>query len=226
MAMFLANCSCLGAGKAPAETIADALSRVDPRTLATVVGASCALRDVEHACGIPEGQWRDYVRHSQEIAVSCGALADVLGPGVRSDVTSVSGLTHDVGRIVMMAAAGEQTASFVGSRPDLMGGIVENERTAYGMDHCVLGCELFRRWGFSDAMQQGILRHHTPLMGGEFNRLGGIVFVAHFVATSDFTGEIITRMLRPELLDRMGLNTALLERARDVYRVRRAETVT
>ncbi len=224
-ALFLANCSCFAAGGPPVETVGEALSRVDVRMLGTVVGASCALTDVDHTCGIPERQWRDYVRHSQEIAVSCGVLSDVLGQGERSHSTAASGLTHDVGRIVMMAAAGEGTASFVGTSPDLMAEIVESENAAYGMDHCVLGCELFRRWGFSNAMQHGILRHHTPLLGNDFNRLGGIVFVAHFLTMSDFTGETIAKTLRPQLLERMGLNAELLERARDEYRARCAAIV-
>jgi hypothetical protein len=83
-----------------------------------------------------------------------------------------------------------------------------------GMDHCAVGMEICNRWNFSPLLQQGVLRHHSPLIDDDFNLLGAVIFVAHFVTCSDFTGQMLSTMLPAELLDRLNLRAADFEKAR------------
>lgn len=66
-------------------------------------------------------------------------------------------------------------------------------------------------------LQQGVLRHHSPLIDHDFDQLGAIIFIAHFATCSDFTGETLSAMLPAELLDRLNLTAAGFEKARDEY---------
>jgi hypothetical protein len=88
---------------------------------------------------------------------------------------------------------------------------------ALGMDHCEVGMRLCKRWNFSSVLQSGILRHHSPLIGNDFNFPGAVIFVAHFVTESDLTGEIICNMLPEELLYNLNLCEDDFKKVRDIY---------
>jgi len=66
-------------------------------------------------------------------------------------------------------------------------------------------------------MQELVLRHHTPLLGDDFSFPGAIVFLAHFVSSSDFTGQMLSCMLPMELLEAMDLTVADFEMAQKEY---------
>jgi hypothetical protein len=66
-------------------------------------------------------------------------------------------------------------------------------------------------------MQEGVLRHHSPLIDGDFSYLGGMIFIIHFVTNSDFTGEMLCNMLPIELIDKLGLDSNDITKAREVY---------
>jgi len=77
--------------------------------------------------------------------------------------------------------------------------------------------ELSRKWRFPDSMRDGILRHHSPLIHTDFSYPGAVIFAAHFVTMSDFTGEIIAEMLGSKFLDRLEVNHRDLERAQHLF---------
>lgn len=130
---------------------------------------------------------------------------------------TIAGLTHDIGRIVIMIAADVRTAPLLGTTPERMKQIIHDEKEAYGLNHCEVGEFLFRKWNFSEVMQQGILRHHTPLLSDDFDLPGAIIFVSHLISMSDFTGEIIHHMLNEQLLEHLGLGLAELVEAKKLY---------
>ena len=214
--LLLANATCLegASAAAPIQTIDEALDRVGIQPLAELVGTSYAFRTVRSELKNPR-QWDEYIQHSRDIARSCSALSAVAGTsGSARGMSDVAGLTHDIGRLVIMMAANDTTASLLRMDPESMLTVVGTETAAYGMDHCHIGQELFRKWGLSPLMQNGILRHHSPLLHDDFSPSGAIIFVAHFVTMSDFTGSIIAKMLPGELLARMGLTASDLDQAR------------
>lgn len=149
---------------------------------------------------------------------SCRILAELRGLSQSECETyTVAGLTHDIGRVIIMIAADCRNASLLGTSPELMSQIVHDENEAYGLNHCDVGELLFRKWRFSTVMQEGILRHHTPLLSDDFSRPSAIIFVSHFVTMSDFTGEIVARMLGPRLLERLDMEQSELAEAKRLY---------
>ena len=91
--------------------------------------------------------------------------------------------------------------------------VINDEKAAMGMNHCEIGDRIFANWHFSSIMREGIARHHTPMLDQDLSFPGGVIFVSHFVTMSDFTGEIICRMLPPELLEFLGLTREHLDEA-------------
>jgi HD-like signal output (HDOD) protein len=218
--LLLANCACVAPEDRPQpiQSIRAALDVVGLDALAAVVGASYAWNTVEHTLEPLHRQWAEYIQHSREISQISALLAELAGmPIPEREMYSASGLTHDIGRVVIMVASHNNSASLLGTTAGDMMGIVSSEQAAYGLDHCQIGFRLFHRWGFSDVMQQGILRHHSPLVQGDFCFPGALIFLAHFVTMSDFTGDIIARMLPAELLRRLELRPADLDRARAMF---------
>ena len=69
-----------------------------------------------------------------------------------------------------------------------------------GLNHCEVGMQLCRKWNFSKLMQDGILRHHTPLIKNDLNYLGGLIF--------RFAFHIIQRFHGADYLDNTGPGTA------------------
>ena len=125
-----------------------------------------------------------------------------------------AGLTHDIGRAVIMLAGDPTAADLVGTSPDKLHEIVENEEEVYGMNHCQIGERLFKNWHTSKIMREGILRHYTPMIDDDVSSPGALIFVSHFVTMSDFTGEIIANMLPSDLLDALHLTPADIDEAR------------
>ena len=58
------------------------------------------------------------------------------------------------------------------------------------------------------------------MIDDDFNYLGGMIFMAHFVTYSDFTGQMLAEVLQSELCDRLGLDINGFEEARKEYKSR------
>ncbi len=214
--LHLANATCYRrAGTAAVDTIEDAFDLLGIEPLVMLVGTSYCMRSLRPAA-VPEKLWVEYERHGREIAESCTLLAQRIGlPPHECQMYTVAGLTHDIGRAVIMVAQHPESASLIGTPPDSMPRLVQQEQADYGMNHCEIGGRIFQNWRFSKILCEGILRHHTPVLQGALSFSGGLIFLSHFLKMSDFTGEIISQMLPPELLKGLDLTCA------DITEVRR-----
>lgn len=218
--LHLANTFCSRPGSHD-ETLEEAVSSVGMQPLVQLI-AIWYTKDIVATEFAPLKHLDDYFRHSQEIAMGCRVLSEVSGmPQRRREVFAVAGLIHDMGRLVMMLAANRTAAPLMGTPWNKMEAIVHEEREVLGMDHCKVGMQLCKKWHFSTLLQQGVLRHHSPLIDDDFNVLGAAIFIAHFVTFSDFTGEMLSSLLPVEILDRLSLSAANFEKARLEYLCRR-----
>jgi len=147
-----------------------------------------------------------------------GYLSEYLGADEHNcQVASVAGLIHDMGRLAIILLSSRLTAPLLGTQWSLMETIVDEERKLLGMDHCQVGMQLCKKWNFSALLQEAVLRHHNPLIDSDFNYLAAIIFTAHFVACSDFTGETLAFMLPNELLGRLNLAVEGFNKAQKIY---------
>lgn len=160
----------------------------------------------------------DYFLHSQQISLGCRIISEATGVKEHDcEVAFVAGLIHDMGRLAIMLCSNKLAAPLMGTQWNTMESIINDERDVLGMDHCQIGMKLCKKWNFSPLMQQAVLRHHSPVIDDDFNYLGALIFTAHFVTSSDFTGQMLTKMLPAEVLDNLKLTETGFDNARQKY---------
>lgn len=133
-----------------------------------------------------------YFEHGNDISRACAILAKTANfSDHQHDMYAVAGLIHDIGRLVIMLATNELSAPLMGTNIAELLSIIHSEQAIVGMNHCDIGNEICINWNFSSVLCEGVLRHHTPVVQKDVSRAGSIIFVAHFISTSDFTGKIL-----------------------------------
>lgn len=214
--LHLANDFCYDLGEI-VETIDDAIQRIGIQPLVQLIGVSYAGNTIQEEFAALE-HLNQYFEHSQDISRSCRILAEILEmPEHQREMYAVIGLIHDIGRLIIMIASNRISVPLMGTSWDKMISIVHDEKEIIGMDHCEVGMQLCSNWNFSPILNEGVLRHHTPLLGDDFNLTGAVIFVSHFVSFSDFTGQMLVEMLPAELLDRVNLSKNAFQKAQEIY---------
>ncbi|XOB65677.1 HDOD domain-containing protein [Deferribacteres bacterium DY0037] len=141
------------------DSIRRAITIIGTKELATLaVGISA----IEAFKGIPQEltNMRLFWRHS----IACGVFARLLGTyleGVSTERLFVSGLLHDVGRLVIFKSLPEHSAyalylSMTQSRP-----LAEVEKELFGFEHADVGSALMEKWKFPSRLIKNVKFHHT-----------------------------------------------------------------
>jgi len=202
------------------QTIEDAVRSVGIQPLVQLIGISYARHVIQDEFAALK-YLNEYVDHSEEISMCCRILAEISNmPRDEREVYALAGLIHDVGRLTILVASNKTGARVLGTLWDKMSLVVKEEREKLGTDHCDVGMRICRKWNLSPVIQEGVLRHHTPLIDSDFSFPGGLIFVSHFVSFSDPSGEIISTALPAELFDKLNLSSTDFDRAKEVYKSR------
>lgn len=210
----LANAPCYrDRQQPPVESIDAALEHLGVEPLIMLLASSYVKGYLRPESIVPSA-WSRYEAHGREISQACTVLAKLLDlPDHEQKMYTAAGLTHDIGRSVIMIASHPESVDLISTAPEKMAGIIDDENAALGMNHCEIGDRIFANWHFSPIMREGIARHHTPMLDRDLSFPGGMIFVSHFVTMNDFTGEILCQMLPPELLEYLGLTREHLDEA-------------
>jgi HD-like signal output (HDOD) protein len=217
--LHLACDFCLGTGRT-ITTIDDAIEQIGTEPLVHLIAVSYANMTIRKELASLK-YLDEYFAHSRDISLCCRILAELREiPAHEQDMCAVTGLIHDIGRLVMMVASNKHSVHLVGTSWDKMKSIAGDEKEIMGLNHCEVGMQLCRKWHFSKLMQDAILRHHTPLIKKDLNYLGGLIFVSHFISSSDFTGQIISTTLGQELLEAINLPEKQFLEAQQIYELR------
>lgn len=168
----------------------------------------------------------EYFDHSEAISIGCHILAGFC-PGGRDlrPMYVVAGLIHDIGRLAIMVAGNRTKAHILGTLWDKMASVVYDEEAAAGTNHCEVGAKICRKWRFSPVIEEGVLRHHSPLVDSDFSFPGALIFVSHFLSASDPSGDIISTVSASEVLSRLRLTRGDFDKARAMYKSRTEEKV-
>ena len=202
------------------ETVEEAIEKVGTTPLIQFVGIWYSKKIIIKEFSLLQ-HLDEYFIHSQNISLGCKIISEIIGVKEHSSESlTISGLIHDIGRLIMLLAGKQTTSHLLGTPWDKMQTIIHEEREILGMNHCIVGEQICKKWSFSDFMQEGILRHHTPLIEDDFSYLGAIIFLAHFVTNSDFTGEMISKFLPVELCDKLDFGINDFHQARQEYNLR------
>ncbi len=202
------------------ETIEDAVGHIGVQPLVQLIGISYAREAIRQEFAALK-YLNDYVNHGEDIYIASDILGGICSlPRERRQMHALAGLVHDVGRLAIMVAGNKTGARVLGTLWDRMVSVVHEEKAELGMDHCDVGARICRRWNFSPVIQEAVLRHHSPIMNGDFSFAGALIFLSHFVSASDPSGEILTTLLATKMLNKLDLTPVDFERARDQYESR------
>ena len=202
------------------ESIEDAVKHVGIQPLVQLIGISYAREAIRQEFAALK-YLNDYVDHGEDIYIASDILGGICSlPREQRQMHALAGLVHDVGRLAIMVAGNKTGARVLGTLWDRMISIVHDEKAELGMDHCDVGARICRKWNFSPVIQEAVLRHHSPIMNGDFSFAGALIFLSHFVSASDPSGEILATLLATKVLNKLDLTAVDFERARDQYESR------
>lgn len=123
------------------------------------------------------GLWR----HSLEVSELAERLAESTGR-VLPEEAFLAGLVHDVGRLALQTASGEDVIAYTrmlekGCEP------VFAEMVLCGFDHGSAGAGVLRFWSFPEHLAQGVEDHHRPEHSE--SELAAILYLAEFWSGSE-----------------------------------------
>jgi putative nucleotidyltransferase with HDIG domain len=122
--------------------------------------------------------WRQFWRHCIGTALITRELVDLVNaPEGESDY--VSGLIHDVGKIVMSSVFPDHfRAIYYENSPEITASLVEREREILGMDHAELGALFLQKQKLPEVFVEVSRRHHLNNISGPNARTVAAVQVA------------------------------------------------
>ncbi len=74
----------------------------------------------------------------------------------------ISGLLQNLGELILARTFSDEYDKVLEGTSDDGKSILENEREIFGADHCYIGHEVAKHWGFPSILLQPILYHHDP----------------------------------------------------------------
>lgn len=207
------------------KTIEDAVNHVGIQALVQLIGISYARNAIQEEFTALK-YLNEYIDHSEDISTSCRILAEVSGiPKGELEIYTIAGLIHDVGRLAIMVASNRTSANVLGTLWDKMASVIHDEKLTLGTNHCDIGMRICRKWNFSPVIQEGVLRHHTPLFDSDFSFAGALIFISHFLSASDPSGEILSTLIASEVLAKLNLTSTDFNKAKDIYKSRALNSI-
>ncbi|UCF00144.1 MAG: HDOD domain-containing protein [Planctomycetota bacterium] len=201
-------------------TAEDAVHHVGAQAIVQLIGISYARNAIEAEFSSLK-YLNEYLDHSEEISIGCRILAEISRKeGEECGIYAVAGLIHDIGRLAIMVASNRTSSHVLGTLWDKMASVVHDEKANLGTNHCEVGAQICRKWNFSPIIQEGVLRHHTPLIDSNFSIPGAIIFTSHFLSASDPSGDILSTLSAGEVVGRLKISASDFDRARELYRAR------
>jgi HD-like signal output (HDOD) protein len=87
--------------------------------------------------------------------------------GTPIDHAYTAGLLHGVGQLALFEHAAQDYVQLVNDSVANGLDLLQNERTAYGIDHAELGGIILESWGLPEVLQDAASLHHWPNVGGK-----------------------------------------------------------
>ena len=98
-------------------------------------------------------------------SLACGVLARILaaaGNLRNTEQMFVSGLLHDIGRMVIFKYFPRQVGPLLGGGADGKGCLYDVEKAVMGFRHTDIAADLFEKWKFPLSIHQNVVYHHRP----------------------------------------------------------------
>ncbi|MGA2013053.1 MAG: HDOD domain-containing protein [Solirubrobacteraceae bacterium] len=144
----------------PVRTIRQAVMMAGRERIGRLALETVTCRFLERARG--NGRASAGLMQVHASAVASCALELAQRSGAATDVAHLAGLLHDIGKLVMPLAFGEQALDEIAGQAPAGHARVALERDRYGCDHALAGAMLANASGIDAPVVTAILTHHDP----------------------------------------------------------------
>jgi putative nucleotidyltransferase with HDIG domain len=206
----LANSSFYGLQR-KVNTLQQAITILGFDSVRTLIAAAAVTDNFyDNRCALFDS--RSFWMHSVGAALCAKMIARELH--LNQDYAFVSGLLHDIGKLVLATRFPEQYAQAMAYRSENDCFAIEAERAVLGVDHTQVGQALAEYWKFPVSMQDAIGSHHTR-DGQNLDGISVVVHIAeslaHALDLADQDDELVPAV-DDAAWDRMGLDAAAFKR--------------
>lgn len=158
-----------------------------------------------------------YFHHSRQISKVAALLAKKAKKDRKiQEFVSVAGLLHDIGRLIIMLAEDKKSFELAGNSIESLLCIIKSEHDITGMNHCIIGSTICKKWQLSELLQKTIQYHHTPLENGVHSE-AGIIFLSHFITFEEVSDMMLATTLPQDKINDMGLSAKILIAAKNDF---------
>ncbi len=107
----------------------------------------------------------DFDKFWERSLASAGAAKLILEkvPGADTEEIFVAALLQNLGQLILVSTMPEEYAKVSSEIGDSPIDVREVEKSIFGADHCLIGYEVAKHWGFPLSISLPVLHHHEPL---------------------------------------------------------------
>lgn len=176
-------------------TVSQAVTVIGTRQLRDIVLASSIVGVFK---GIPEEliDMKLFWRHS----IACGVTSRVISTLRREtnvETSFVSGLLHDIGRLVLYKAKPTEMGQLIDKCADSKELLYKSEKEFFGFDHALLGGLLLKEWKLPTRLIETTTYHHAPDRAKEYIIETATVHVSDIISNALTTGSSGEKFIPP-----------------------------
>jgi HD-like signal output (HDOD) protein len=172
----------------PIKNIEEAVFFLGVRQIRQLAMVTPIIEDFQKLTQDRRFPWRQFWRHCIGTALLTRELVDLVeSPEGEGDY--VSGLIHDVGKIVMSSVFPDHFRAIYYAHPDRGGELVEIEKEILGMDHSELGALYLQKQRLPDIFVEVAQFHHHPDAARSHSRTVAAVQVADLMVRHTKIGD-------------------------------------
>lgn len=188
-------------------TVAQAVTVIGTRQLRDIVLASSIVSVFK---GLPDElvDMKSFWKHSIACGVACRVIS-TLRREANVETAFVSGLLHDIGRLVLYKAKSVEMGELLNDCLKTRRLLYEAERGRFGYDHATLGGLLLKEWKLSNRLVETTTCHHNPASAREYVVESATVHIGDILSNTlqeGNSGERYAPPISPGAWQRLGLD--------------------
>lgn len=153
-----------------------------------------------------------FIRHS----LASGMVARILGALKNMEQTEqlfVSGLLHDIGKLIVFKYFSKYTHSYIGLAITSGQSVFSAEKAVLGLNHTQIARYLLKKWRLPPGLENNVVFHHTPAKASDPTK-AGILQLADLIANGlgiGTSGERAVPSCDEEVLEDIGVSASTLQ---------------
>ncbi len=201
------------------ETINEAIMRVGLKNIKSLLFVASSRKILDERFKKFEQVWD----HCNKVAFYARFIATDRGFSSLADTVFISGLLHDIGKIVLLSTEKElveMIAEIIKNREIITTTILEE--VTLGISHTTIGRLTAEKWNFPEYLIMAIENHHSPLSAGKKHEdIISLVYLANML-TGIESDKYSFMYIENEILEKFGLTdpdlqNKYLEKVRNAF---------